>query len=513
MPLRACLPGFFHRQVRLRYPREVRFCAVVSLYALLSGAISACQLHAAPAPVRAPHSIFTDIKTPAPPAAGLRHMPTGRNARGVVLITVDTLRADSLGSYGNPQVLSLNADRLVSGGTLFRQAFAQATTTSPSHASLMTSLYLQDHNVYSNFDALGDDPVTLAEAFKAQGFATFAIVNMRHLNPEVLNLAQGFDVYIHSGNMRRAGSTIDRFLQWVDTLPPNKKFFAWLHVVDVHTPYHPPAPYDRFYYGEDERDPRNRSLARIWPLLPLHMSDHPLFTAWLEGITDLSWVLAQYHGAVSYVDNELGRLLDALEDRQLLDRTAMVLTADHGECLGEHNMYFVHTGLYEPTVHVPLIMYFPGAELQGRQVRNVVELIDVYPTLLEYFNIRQSLPLRGHSLWPLMRGAVQPERLAFIEHAGRNLLALRSTRYKYIRHLRTNHLQPSYPFIAGKEELYDVQEDPGERQDLAKARPDVLQVFREEAQARQHDRMNIKSGTPTLTRDTVEMLRALGYVR
>lgn len=509
MPLRACLPGFLRKKTALRYPAWVRFCLVVSLCAVLGSASTGCQVQAAPA---LPSDAVGAQRRP-PPTVGLRRMPTGRDARGVVLITVDTLRADYLGTYGNPRVLSLNVDRLVSGGTLFRQAIAQSTTTSPSHASLMTSLYVQDHNVYSNFEALGDDPVTLAEALKAQGFATFAMVNMRHLNPEVLNLAQGFDVYVHSGNMRRASVTIDRFLQWLDGLPKDQKYFAWLHVVDVHTPYHPPPPYDRFYYGEDERDPRNRSLARIWPLLPLQMSDHPLFTAWLEGITDLSWVLAQYQGAVSYVDNELGRLLDSLESRQLLDRTAMVLTADHGESLGEHDMYFVHTGLYEATVHVPLVTYFPGAERQGHQVREVVELVDVYPTVLEYFGVRPPQGLRGHSLWPLMRGAVQPERLAFIEHAGRNLVALRSDRYKYIRHLRTAHLQPSYPFVAGKEELYDLREDPSEHLDLAKTRPDLLKVFRAEAQARQRDRKSFKSGTPTLTRDTVDMLRSLGYVR
>lgn len=441
-------------------------------------------------------------------------LPEGEvEPRGIVLITVDTLRADHVSLYGNSRMLTLNFERLMSGGVLFRQCIVQATTTSPSHASLMTGLYPEDHNVYSNFEALGDTPVTMAEAFKARGFATFALVNMRHLNPEVVNLDQGFDTFIKSGNMRRASTSVDKFLGWLDTLDPKQPFFAWIHLADVHTPYHPPPPYDHFYYNEDERDPHKNSLQHIWPLLPTNMSDHPLFLSWLEGVTDLFWVFAQYDGAVSYVDNEVGRLLDALEERRLLGRTAMVLTADHGESLGEHGMYFVHTGLFEPTVHVPLITYFPGTGRQGTEVRDVVQSVDVMPTVLEYFHVPVPGNLRGQSLWPLIRGSLSPERVAFIEHAGHNQVALRSDRYKYIRHLRTAHLQPSYPFVAGKEELYDLRQDPSERQNIAALRPEVVRMFRREYEVRRKDRMNLQAGTAEVDRETLEVLRSLGYVR
>ena len=439
-------------------------------------------------------------------------MPYGTATRGVILITIDTLRADRLGAYGNSHVLTLNIDRLASGGVLFRNAFAQATTTSPSHASLMTSLYPQDHNVYSNFEALGDAPVTLAEALKAQGFATFGLANMRHLNPEVANLGQGFDTYVRSSNMRRAGASVDQFLEWQENVLP-QRFFAWLHLADVHTPYHPPEPYNRFYYSGDEHDPSIRSLARIWPLLPGHMVENPFFHAWLASITDLSWVMAQYAGAVSYVDNEVGRLLDALEDRHLLDKTAIILTADHGESLGEHGMYFVHTGLYEATAHVPLLMYLPGSGRQGSDVRDVVELVDVYPTVLDYLNVPASPILRGRSLLSLMRGMLAAEHVALIEHAGRNQVALRSGRYKYIKHLRTARLQPSYPFIAGKEELYDLREDPRETSNLSASHPDLLRVFRRNLQERQAKRMNLQAGIAQVNQETHEVLRSLGYVR
>ena len=208
------------------------------------------------------------------------------------------------------------------------------------------------------------------------------------------------------------------------------------------------------------------------------MTDHPFFQAWLEGITDSDWVLAQYQGAVTYVDDEFGRLLDRLEEMGLLERTAVVLTADHGESLGEHDIYFTHTGLYEPTIHVPLITYFPGAGRQGVQVREVVESIDIYPTVLEYFGIPIPRGIRGHSLWPLIRGEVQPERVAMSEHAGRNLKA-----------------------------------DPLEKRDLTRDLPEVMKTFRRDLERRRSERLNLQVGRAELNNETVEVLRAMGYVR
>jgi arylsulfatase len=430
---------------------------------------------------------------------------------GLIVITVDTLRADYLSCYGNPKALTPSFDRLAAEGQLFKNAFSQSTTTTPSHASLFTSLYLQDHNVYSNFEALGNKPRTMAEYFYGRGFATFGIVNMRHLNPEVGNLGQGFETFVRSGFLRRAKTSIDEFLKWQDSLG-EQPFFSWIHLADVHTPYRPPPPYTHFYYDDDERDPQKQSLGKVWSLLPDHMSDHPFFRSWLDGITDLDWVYAQYQGAVSYVDAQIGRLLGELEDRDLLHRVAIVLTSDHGEALGEHDMYFVHTGLYEPTVHVPLITYFPGSQRQGVMINEVTELVDVLPTVLDYFGVGRPTNIRGHSLWPLIKGQIQPKKVAFIEHAGHNLVALRSDRYKYIQHLRDLHIQPSYPFQRGREELYDLRLDPSEQNDISKTQPAVLSVLRQELQRRRQGRFDLSTGVADINEETINVLRSLGYV-
>lgn len=442
----------------------------------------------------------------------LFEVETGQDQQGLILITVDTLRADFLGAYGHPRVQTPHLERLASGGQLFRTAIAQSSTTTPSHTSLMTSLYLHDHNVYSNFEAVGQNPATLAQLLKQEGYETFAMVNMRHLNPEVSNLGAGFDTFVRSGNMRRAEESIDEFVKWVDQ-KQGKKFFAWIHLVDVHTPYRPPPPYDRLYYDGDERDPETQSLDKIWGLLPHHMSDHPYFRTWLAGVRDLEWVIAQYQGAITYVDDQIGRLMDALDDRGILDDTAMVVTSDHGESMGEHDMYFVHTGLYESTVRVPLITYFPGSGRAGVEVHEVVELIDVMPTVLEYLGVETPRAIRGRTLWPLIHGQIEPERIALTEHAGRNLVALRSARYKYIRHLRTRSLQPSYPFKRGSEELYDLSADPGEDENIARNNPELIAMFRRELKERRRERLDMDIGQAQLNKDTLEVLRALGYVR
>lgn len=447
------------------------------------------------------------MRLPAVPLAG-----GGERANGVILITVDTLRADYLSCYGHTRVLTPSFDRFAKMGVNFRNTFSQASTTTPSHSSIMTSLYLQDHNVYSNFEALGESPQTLAETFKAAGFGTYAIVNMRHLNPEVGNLAQGFQHFVRSGNMRRAAASFDDLLKWIGD-QKGKPFFAWVHLADVHTPYRPPPPYDRFYYDDDEHDPSETSLARIWPTLPKDMSDHPSFQAWLEGITDVQYVLAQYQGAVTYVDDEFGRLIDELDTRGLLQRTAVIVTADHGESLGEHGMYFVHTGLYAATTHIPLLTWFPNDGRHGAEVRDVVESVDIYPTLLEYMGLAPPEHIRGRSLWPLIRGGTLPAKTAFIEHAGRNLVSLRTDRFAYVKHLRTAYIQPSYTFTNGREELYDLQSDPDEIHDVSKDLPQVTAGFRVELEQRRTDKLNLAIGKAEVTAETTDVLRSLGYVQ
>ncbi len=435
-------------------------------------------------------------------------------ATGLIMITADTLRADYLSCYGNEEILTPYLDRLAGSGVLFRQAITAATTTTPSHASMFTSLYLQDHNAYSNYEAIADDVITLFEQVHGRGFRTFAIVNMPHLNPEVSNIVQGVETFYSGNRPRRAHDTMKIFLNWLDGLSADEPFLAWLHLVDVHTPYRPPAPYNRFYYAGDENDPQNHSLQNIWPLLPTHMSDHPFFKRWLEGITDLSYVLAQYKGAVSYLDDEMGELFKELEARGRLDDTAIIFASDHGESLGEHDMYFIHFGLYEPTLRVPLIMYLPGAERSGVVVDQVVETIDIMPTILEYFAIPNPPNIRGKSLLPVIRGELTDGAgVAYSEHAGASLAMVRDSRYKYIRHLKMSSVVPAYNLTRGREELYDLEKDPLERHDIITEYPEIAEKYRRIMREKRRHKLNIHAGEPTINKETEAMLKSLGYIR
>lgn len=435
-------------------------------------------------------------------------------ARGVLIITADTLRSDHLSCYGNEQVLTPYIDRLAASGVLFRQTITAATTTTPSHASIFTGLYLQDHNAYSNYEAISNEVQTLFEQANGRGFRTFALSNMPHLNPEVSNIVQGVETFHNGNHPRRAHESFKIFLNWLDTLDDDEPFLAWVHLVDVHTPYRPPAPYNRFYYEGDENNPDIHSLEQIWPLLPTHMSDHPFFQRWLEGITDLAYVTAQYKGAVSYLDDEMGELYKELEKRHRLEDTALVFTADHGESLGEHDMYFIHFGLYESTLRVPLIMYLPGLPRRGIVVDNVVETVDIMPTILDYFGIPSPTNIRGQSLLPSIRGEIpSAERIAFTEHAGGSMVSLRGSRYKYIRHLRYSNVVPAYNLTPGTEELYDMEKDPQELNNLAESNPKLVKKFRALWRQKRGDRQDINAGEATIDRKTEEMLKSLGYIR
>ena len=158
-------------------------------------------------------------------------------------------------------------------------------------------------------------------------------------------------------------------------------------------------------------------------------------------------------------------------------------------------------------------MYFPNSEHQGVIVHDVIETVDIMPTILEYLDLPAPKTIRGRSLWPLIRGENQTPKTAFIEHAGRNLVGLRSNRYKYIQHRKTKHLLPSYPFVKGREELYDLDNDPAELNNIAQQNPELLNDFRLELQRRTEKKLEYKTGEAKITPEMLDVLQALGYIQ
>jgi arylsulfatase A-like enzyme len=341
---------------------------------------------------------------------------------GVVIITLDTTRADRLSPYGFMNVSLPHLERLAREGVVFDQATTVAPLTLPAHTSLFTGLRPPAHGVRDNADgALADAHTTLAETLFARGFRTGAFVGSVVLAPD-RGLAQGFEQYRGVGEgtrdgpqarQRPANAVMDDAIGWLDSVG-DSRFFLWTHLYDAHRPYDPPEPY-RTTYGHNP-----------------------------------------YVGEIAFADAQIGRLLQALAARHLLDRTVVIVTADHGESLGEHGERDHGIFVYENVLRVPLIVRAPG--LSAARVGDVVGLTDVMPTVLDLLGV-PSPAADGVSLVNLLRGGRRPlDRPAYAESlyperlGWSPLWALRDGRFKFID--------------APRPELYDLEDDPVEAHNL-----------------------------------------------
>jgi choline-sulfatase len=366
----------------------------------------------------------------------------GRTGRyNVILVTVDTLRADHLGCYGYPRARTPAMDRLAADGILFERAETSAPITLPAHASILTGTYPAYHGVRNNGSyRLGPRAETLAEILHAHGYSTGAIIAGYPLVTR-FGLSQGFDVYDDHlpaerdrqvGFRERGAAEVTRLgISWLQG-KAGERFFLWLHYFDPHAPYSPPAAFaDRF------------------PLSP-------------------------YDGEIAYVDAELKALLDGVRKLGLSTQTLVVLTSDHGEGLGEHGEATHGVFLYESTVRVPMILALPGALPRGRSVATPVRTIDLLPTILSLVDLPQPDVVQGTSLLPLVARrpadfllkSVSETLLPRENYGWSEMAALRIGDWKYVQ--------------APREELYDLRNDPGEARNLAPQREGDVARMREE---------------------------------
>jgi len=379
----------------------------------------------------------------------------GERPPSVLLITADTLRADHVGAYGALDVATPNIDALAARGVRFDDCLTVSNTTSPAHASLFSGVFPKDHGVTTNRLVLPDAVLTLAETLAAAGRTTIASSGARHLNADISGFGQGFDYFLHtppthfvdaeSGAIhsregyRYADRIHEELFDVLDDVGP-EPFFAWLHYYDPHTPYAP---------AKEWRDPRGLEPAEegasdaLDQLLDRRLetdADYGTFTPrkgspfelsrqqqrgrlrqefpvldFLDDERDVETVRALYRAEIEELDHDLGRLFAHLESTGRLADTLIVFTADHGESLGEREIWFDHMGLYENTLRIPLILAGPGIPAE-RVVRGPVSSIDVAPTLATLFGF--SLPdARGRSLVKVWGGSELPSsRTRWFEH-------------------------------------------------------------------------------------------------
>ncbi|MEZ6021298.1 MAG: sulfatase [Planctomycetota bacterium] len=278
-----------------------------------------------------------------------------RPARSILLVTSDTHRADHFGSMpGGVGVHTPRLDGLAARGVRFDQAISVTSITNPSHAALFTGLHARDHGIVGNLAVLSERAETLAERFEAAGYRTVAATSARHLMPWRSGFGQGFQRFdAPSEGMYRDGEETIAAAKAMLADCAGQDTFLWLHLFDAHAPYKVHEEYMPKYYQGDPYDP---SLPRLEP---------PAQASWDPEIRDLAYIQALYKGEVSYVDHLMDRFLDQ-NDR--FERDVMLFTADHGESLGEHYMFWGHAGLYTTTVRVPLFVFGPGMPA-GRSVQ------------------------------------------------------------------------------------------------------------------------------------------------
>ncbi len=404
-----------------------------------------------------------------------------RDELNILLITLDTTRADQIGCYGNQRGLTPNLDALAAEGTLFEEVISPVPLTLPAHASILTGLYPLHHGVRINgWFLLAEEHVSLAEILQDRGFATAAVLSAYVLD-EQFQLGQGFDVYdddLSHGFQKTEFSTIERRgdavtaagLDWLEN-NGDERFFLWLHYYDPHHPYDPPDGFN--IYGDTEYE--------------------------------------RYEGEVAFMDDQIGRVLRKLKETGLYDRTLIIAVGDHGEAFGRNNEYGHSLFIYNTTLEVPLIMRLPDIDgvscRAGRRVGGRISLVDIAQTLLEILGMELEVPVDGRSLVPFIEGKDNaPDWPVYAETAQgkltRNwsqLSGIYDGKWKYI--------------LAPTPELYDLTEDPTEQRNLAATIPSEAERMKDRL-VELISRPGTLPGSSTFEMDAEaeERLRSLGYI-
>lgn len=447
------------------------------------------------------------------PASSARPTPASGNNRNVVLLTIDTLRADHLGAYGYPKPTSPRIDAFASQAAVFDSAYTYWPKTRGSFVALLTGRrdsqtgYGKTHPVI-----LGFNP-TLASVLKEAGYRTAAIVDNGNLASEY-GYHKGFDTYRETWKEKALLTEMDKTraiteggIAFLREAKPDRPFFLWLHYVNPHAPYAPPPPYDKAFL--DAR-------ARMGPALPVVNGYHDgIPKQWaVAGESQLGYYIAQYDGEIATVDQEVGKVLDGLQASGLVERTVVMLTSDHGESLGEHGYYFDHgEDLFDPSLRIPLLLAVPGVP-PGVRSPVLASTLDLVPTLLDAVKVSYPPDLAGASLLAVLPGGgggASRERL--FARNDRNLSATWDARLKVVA-------VPGEK--ATRYALYDRVEDPGETRDLAARRPEVLrlplrelELFLERADREWTHTRRLAGEAPADTKvgpETCEAMKALGYV-
>ncbi|MFC2165874.1 sulfatase-like hydrolase/transferase, partial [Acidobacteriota bacterium] len=402
-----------------------------------------------------------------------KHTVIKDSGLNVCLITLDTTRADRIGCYGYDNAKTPNLDYLAANGVKLSNAYCQVPLTLPSHCSIFTGTYPVYHRVHNNGSySLDPRHISLAEVLREKGFKTAAFVSSFTVDSRY-GIDQGFEFYDDTlqeeeiiknyRSQRRAEEVYNSFANWMDT-NLTSRFFCWIHFFDPHLPYDPPFPFREEFSG------------------------------------------SPYDGEIAYMDVYIGKVVEKLREKNLLDRTLIILVGDHGEALREKNELDHGIFIYDTTLRVPFILYCPKNLPQGLVVDSRVRLVDVMPTVLDLLGIPENDEIQGRTLVPYIEGRKKEDLSSYIEtyyprenFGWSELIGFIDREWKYIR--------------APKEELYDIKGDPAEEQNVIFAEKKSASTMKKKLKDFiENHSSNFESTKKKLTTEEVERLRSLGYM-
>jgi len=400
----------------------------------------------------------------------------------ILMLSIDSLLATHMSCYGYSRLTTPHMDAFAQDGVLFENTFSPNVPTTPGYTCMLTGrdVFATQCVALRHKGLLTNDVVTLPEILKKEGYNTTCVGGGD--NPAF----RGFDTKIgfsgwgdgSEGAMRKAENLNAVTVPEIERLAKDSKpFLMLLRHMDPHTPYMPPKPFDRMFYHGNECDPKNRSMDPVKAFKPFW----DYFESWLpKGISDKDFVIAQYDGAIAYMDACIQVLFKQLESLGILDETIVVINSDHGETLYDHDCWFDHHGIYDVTLKVPLIIRYPKKLQPNRRVAGFNQLMDLTPTLLDLAGIKSGVKFDGRSLLPMVKGRVASHASSFYltECTWMRKHGWRTPEWKLIHALEPDfHFKPEV-------ELYNLVEDPDENVNVARQHPDIVAVL--EAQMQDH---------------------------
>ena len=441
----------------------------------------------------------------------------------VVLVTDDTLRADHLSGAGYPRPTTPHLDAFARVATRFDQAITVIPKTGPSFTTLFTGLHPQVHGVRFNWTKIPDEVPMLAEELRKAGYRTAAFLSNPVLRPGFgYNRGfQRFELFIDTTENEGPpvrnpslhfvrGSSVtalnEAFLEWARAHDWDEPTFVWIHYMDPHGPYAPPPEIEALFVDDElaqaeGRVPLEKELAPGES--PNKLLDAlPEYQRRADGEDRVAKFVARYDGEIRFVDEAFGQVVELLRERGLWDPSAVIFTADHGESLGEHGLWFCHGWFAnDATLRVPLLIKRPG-QTEGGSVGEQVTNLDVAPTILALAGIPLDRPWAGTDVLGELgdRGPVVVENS---DHYPEKIYGVRTTRWKYL-----------IERLSGREELYDLVADPHERENLAASRPELATRLREQCRAALVEMARARTFAPEAGVDDpaiIKALRDIGY--